>query len=984
MNGPSRVSHHELVGREREAGLLTEAMRAARRRHGALVLVGGEAGIGKTRLVEAVIGRSSTVVLRGATRMAGTPPFGPVVAAVRSHPAWPGIAGQVLDDPGRERLQALLPETSHRGSRRHTASPLEDGIARGVLDAGLLDAAGASDEVEAMGRLVVGLARVSPLMMILDDLQWVDHATVELLQWLAARAERERLLVLGVFRTDELARTSPMRRLRAELRRGGRLAELVVEPLDAAGILELATQVLGARPGGSLADRLVERSQGVPLYVEALAAALDAEGATQIDDGVATLARDDLPIPDTLRDSVLIRADGLPPRSREALAVAALIGDRVATSLVDELVPGAGDWARAGSDAGILADSPGSFVTFRHALVRDVLAGELPSPERRAHHRRIAALLVAHRSDALEVAEHWLSADDSDEGMRWLILAGEASCRVHAFRDAAAAFRRALDEDRGSLVDRVGVLERYAECSELSGAIGEAARTWETAAALRSAGRDEPAAAQDQRRRARSLEMQGRWRRAIEARLAAARGFSASGMTGDAAVERLAAAAHLRSAASFTAALDVLAEATRDATAAGRPDLEARAMGLEGNVLARMGESDRGLDLVRRGLARSLDHGAAGAAAELYQRLADSLEHSGRYESARGAYLEGAAYCRAQALEPTAQLCLACMAVVLWQTGDWTGAERVCRDVIASSEATTHARAVADGILGLLWATRGRPGSARPHLEASLALARRIELVAMELFATWGLAIVDRQEGDEEAAAERCRELLARWDRTEERHYVVPMLRWVASFYADRHDAGAVRACAEALARIAAQTGQPEAVAALGLALGEAARLDEDPPSAADHLERAMEVLSERDLPLERAEIGRRLGLALVEAGRRSDGMRVLVGAARAARRLGAAPLAAMIADDVRGLGESVERRLGRREAARLADGGLTRRELEILRLVARGMTSREIGEGLFISTRTVEMHVGSALTKLDCRTRAEAAQRVVSLGLLA
>jgi DNA-binding CsgD family transcriptional regulator len=108
-----------------------------------------------------------------------------------------------------------------------------------------------------------------------------------------------------------------------------------------------------------------------------------------------------------------------------------------------------------------------------------------------------------------------------------------------------------------------------------------------------------------------------------------------------------------------------------------------------------------------------------------------------------------------------------------------------------------------------------------------------------------------------------------------------------------------------------------------------------------------------------------------------------LVTAARAARRLGAIPLATAIAADLAAMGESVDRRLGRREALRLAHRGLTRRELDVLRLVAGGLTSREIGEALFISPRTVEMHVGSALSKLDCRTRAEATQRVASLGLL-
>jgi predicted ATPase/DNA-binding CsgD family transcriptional regulator len=939
-----------------------------------VVLVAGEAGVGKTDLVETVVGRRSHTVLRGSARPGATPPFGPVVAAVRSHPAWPTVASQVLDSGGRQQIRSLVPEA---------ASDLADGILDRIGSANADTSEDVSAEVTAMGRLVIALARVAPLTIILDDLQWVDHATVELLLLLAGLLEHESVLVVGVYRTEESSRSSPLHRLRIESRRLTSVTEIVVEPLDPAGIIELATRLLGAAPSGMLATRLVERSQGVPLYVVALTGALLTDGALTIEDGVATLARDDLPIPDTLRDSVLMRADTVEPRTWEALSVAALVGETVGISLVDELVAGAGDWPRAGVDTGILASVDGK-VVFRHALVREILAFDLPAPRRRTYHGRLAAMLVDRGGDPLEIAMHWLEADEAAQAVAWLVRAGDASRRVHAFPDAAAAFRRALDEDRGTLSDRVGVLERLAECSELSGAISEAARTWEAAAAIRSSSDDDVAAAQDQRRRAQALEIQGRWTRAIEARLDAAEAFVRSGLVSDAVVERLAAAAHLRSAASFRAALEVLAVARTEAASVDRPDLEARVMGLEGNVLARLGQSETGLELVRLGLSRALDHGAAGAAAELYQRLADSLEHSGRYESAQSAYLEGALYCRARSNEPTAQLCLACMSVVLWQTGEWSDAERTCRSVIGSKDATPHARAVSEGILGIVSSGRGRPARARPHLEACLALARRIELVAMELIAIWGLALVDRLEGDEDSAVEHCRDLLRRWDRTEECHYVVPALRWAATLHADRGDAAEVRAFAEALARVAAQTGQPEAVAALGLALGEAARIEGDVDAAAGHLDRALEAISDRDLPLERAEIGRRSGLALVSAGRRTEGLDALVVAARTARRLGAAPLAETIGEDIRRLGESVERRLGRREAARLADGGLTRRELEILRLVGQGMTSREIGQTLFISTRTVEMHVGSALAKLDCRTRAQAAQRLASLGLLA
>ena len=616
--------------------------------------------------------------------------------------------------------------------------------------------------------------------------------------------------------------------------------------------------------------------------------------------------------------------------------------------------------------------------------MREVLFDDLPAVERRARHRRIARILAAHGAEPIVVAEHWLRAAETREAVAALVRAGEASYRVHAYRDAASAYRRALEEDRGTLGSPVDVLERLASSLELGGSLGEAARTWDTAAAARATARRPDLAAEDQRRRARVLEVQGRWARAIEARLAAVAEFETADRPAEAATERLAAAAHLRSAADFTAALGLLDLARSEANEAGRVDLEARAIGLKGNVLARIGRADEGLPLVRQGLTLALDGGHTAAAAELFQRLADSLEHAGSYDPARTAYLEGADYCRTRSIESTAQLCLACMSVVLWQTGDWSGAERTSREVIASTDSTQHAHAVAEGILGIVAALRGSARRARPHLEASLQIARRIELAAMELISMWGLAICDRLEADEPGAADRCRRLLARWERTEERHYVVPALRWAATVFAVQNDVVGVHACADALARIAAQTAQPEAIAALATALGEAASLEGDLENAAAHFAGAIEAASRRDLPLERAEIGRRAGVALVLAGRRDDGVAALVAAARTARRLGATPLGVMVAADLAAIGEPVQRRLGSREALRLADHGLTRRELEVIRHVAHGRTSREIGEALFISPRTVEMHVGSALTKLDCRTRAEAVQRVGMLGLLA
>ncbi len=145
----------------------------------------------------------------------------------------------------------------------------------------------------------------------------------------------------------------------------------------------------------------------------------------------------------------------------------------------------------------------------------------------------------------------------------------------------------------------------------------------------------------------------------------------------------------------------------------------------------------------------------------------------------------------------------------------------------------------------------------------------------------------------------------------------------------------------------------------------------------------ALVLLRGLELPFERAQTQARAGVALVAAGRRNDGIQQLSGAYQTARKLGARALAGSIAREVSRLGERVETRLGQRAATDLKNGGLTRREVEVLRLVAVGLTNREIGQELFLSERTVDMHVRHLLATLDCRSRSDATRRAAELGVL-
>jgi DNA-binding NarL/FixJ family response regulator len=941
-----------LVGRQAERERLREAWERAELGKGSLLLLVGEAGVGKTRLAEELAEGSDAFVLWGRASPVAAAPYGPVVASLRAYlrsnpegladcgPLWPHLA-------------LILPE--------------------------LGDPAPASDRAtlfEAVRCAFAHLARQGPVLVVLDDLQWSDEATLELLPALAEPLSQLSLLMVAAYRSDGLPRDHMLRRLRHDLRRGGHLDELTLAPLEPTETAELLAEILEETPAPSLARAIHDRTEGVPFFVEELARALRVTGSVRAGRRGLELAEgDEVPVPDTIRDAVLTSASELSPDARTAAAAAAVAGDVFDLELVADVSSAAGLAELLERD--LVREAGPGLGAFRHALTREALYADAPWLQRRALHRRLAEALEAGGGKSVEVATHWVGAREGSRAREALLRAAEESRAVHAYRDAARAGRQALElwPEGDEPERRIEALQSYANSAELSGELAEAARAWREICAI---GASEQLAGA-QRRLAAVYDLKGERESALAARRAAAEAYAAAGEPAEAAVERLAMANYLRSGANYSAAIELARTAGREAGRAERLDLRARALGLEGVVRAKGGDFEGGLETVRAGLALALEHDMTPVAAELYQRLSLVLYDSADYRRAQETLDTALDLCRAGGERGTEVACVTCMVYVLRERGEWSRALAMGRELIADGTAVW----VAEGLIGAIYGLQGKLSSARRLLSSSFAVSSQLGHYNMSVDGITGLARIAAAEGADDEAADRCRSLLARWEGSEDHHYAIKGLRWGASFFARRGDLAGAHACAEALTRIASGTGHPDALAALAHAIGETALANGDSETAAEQLSRAVELHRSLELPFERAEIELRAGIALAAAGEREPGLERLSDAYRSARKLGARPLAAEAAREVAALGESVVRRLGRRAAADAEGAGLSRRELEVVRLVAVGRTNREIAQELFLSPRTVDMHVRNILRKLDCRSRVEAAHRAGELGLL-
>jgi DNA-binding CsgD family transcriptional regulator/tetratricopeptide (TPR) repeat protein len=971
-----RVASAAFIGRRGELRALRAALSRAADGDPAVVLVGGEAGIGKTRLVSeltAACAADGTRVLTGGCVPVGegSLPYAPVVEVLRA------LVAELGPDTVRELVGPSWPELAR----------LAPGLGRPQADP---DGHGAQSRLfELLLGLLGRLTEQQPILLVVEDLHWADRSTRELLAFLVRNLRRERLVLVATYRDDEPGQQR-LRAYLAELDRGP-VERLELPRLDRAQTTAQLAGILGAAPDTDLADSVFARSQGNPFFTEELLAVVRAGSGE---------------LPATPRDLLRGRVDALAEPARRVLAVVAVAGRQVPHRLL-AAVAGLDDEAlteglRAAVAAQLLVRTAGADgYDVRHALLREVVDADLLPGESARLHARLAQALTDHPGladgspavAAAELAAHWDGAGEPARALPARVQAGLAADRAHAFPEAGRHYERALelweevpDPDRDAGLDRVELLTRAGAAAGATAQVERATvrltmalgQVDPAADPVRSAllhmrlgeqrwhGDDEPgclAALEEAVRllptepsadRARVLTYQAQWL------MMAGRCHEAEGR----AAEGLAIARAVGARAEEGHALDILGSCAFDA---GQLEAACRIAEEVGNA---------------EGIVRG------------YLNLSSTLWAIGRLRDAHGTARRGLAFARELGLESTlGSILTAHVARGLYELGHWEEAGSVLAEALARD---TWAAVPLHGIGGLLELGWGDLAAARRHLD----LAGRPEpsgsagnFVASALVE---LAVQERRYGDARAALDQALKAVERLDPEFSGVYALGLqveagLAEVARAARSAADIEEARRRAKALLEALRAMTRPGAADGIAWVAWDAAqgaaewsRLEgrSDPArwrEAAEQWERL-------ELPYRAAYARFRQAEALLAAGvPRAEVEPVLRAAHRATVALGAGPLRReieLLARRGRLRLEDPAATAAPAPATQLAAFGLTRRETEVLELVAAGHTNRQIGQELFITPKTAGLHVSRILAKLGVAGRGQAAAVAHRLGL--
>ena len=1016
------------VGREAELAALDDALDRAGRPDAAepqSLLLGGEAGVGKTRLLEEFLARArdrGAVTATGGCLELGADglPFAPFATALRGLHRALGDAELAAAAGGREQeLARLLPDLTRPEPAPGT--PWPDGpVPREPAYVS------AHDEQEARARLfeltaqlLERLAGARTVVLAIEDLHWADRSTRELLGYLHRSVRSARLVLLATYRPDDIHRRHPLRPFLAELDRLRTVGRIELARLSRAGVRAQIAGIQGVPdPENALVETVFERSDGNPFFVEELTAHRGAHAQCGISD--------------SLRDLLLVRVEALPDDAQHVLRIAAQGGSRVEHALlaaVCELPEDALLSAlRAAVGANILLpteDDEG--YRFRHALLREAVSDDLLPGEGARLSRRYARALEADPSlvraeeRATRLAHHWYHGRDAARALPAVLAASVAARRRHAFAEQHHMLERAIElwhevpEDVRDGLRPIDAAEVYPACAAEPGAESLVFTDLlaEAVVAARAGGELERALALTRRaldgidgiggqgvdgdrdplraawfwmQRSRLTEDLGRgdgWDEIGRAQ-ELVRGLPPSAVH----AEVLAGAAgwgmmHHPGVDAMTTAV----RAVELARTVGATTTRLQARITLGTLMADAGNLREGLAEMAAAREEALAAREFGIVARAGVNISAELENSGRSSEAAAAAALAARVALEHGQPNHASLALANQADSLLEMGEWQEAERL------TGQATVEARSSLTRTWAALMTARLARLRGQSELAAAAAVTVReaagmrmppqsaIPLRHIELELAYG-------RGDFAAARVLLEEQLELGFPPGTHRHGWPLLHSAAVGEAELRGLPAAKAGRdELLGRLrqsARRLAHPSPVWAAYALLVRAELGRAEGRSAVDDWSEAATAMAGVERPYLLALVRHRWAEALVE----SDGDRArageLLGQGReTAERLGAAPLV----EEIAGLAERA--RLSLRDDCPAPEQtpdpepfGLTRRERSVLRLVAAGRSNRQIAEELFISPKTASVHVSNILAKLEVSGRGEAAALAHRLGL--
>ncbi len=961
-----------LVGREAEVAALASAWGEAESGVPVVVLVGGEAGIGKTALLNRFTAGlpDGVLVLRGQCVDLGGQglAYAPLV----------GVLSDLVRQAGRESVIRLA------GAWRADVARLVPDLGPAATDA----EAGRSRLFQGVVSLLEQAASRQPVVLVVEDLHWADESTLELLRFAVRTLRDGRLMLAGSYRSDELTRRHPLTPVLADLVTAERVTQLVVPRLGADETAGLVRRRLDGPVDTALVGSLVARSEGVPFYAEELArTAVQGAGG----------------LPSTLAEVLSARLGELTAVARQVMEAAAVGGAEVSEADVGTVLDLPGDRVdaalREGIDRQILTMAPGSAgFGFRHALLREAVLDSLLPGRQATLHRRWAQHLAAtpaaqtDAGRAVRIAQHWHAAHDTNHAFtaslaaaRLLRSAAAPGEELRMLEQALSVWNAVADAEAMACCDQASLQEAAARAASQAGD-WERAMQFQTAALsgvdpdtdpLRYASMrlertrlTEPLGQEVTDETERVLAMlptappdteAGRIRARALAMLARGRILQGNYIEG----ERLA-----RTAAEY-------------ARRAGEPRAEAHALSLLGNALDGLGRSEEALVVryERRPLVERIDDPFA-KAGDLHN-VVITLGMLGRVRDAAAAAHEGRLIATDMGLARSEGASYASLeAESLLELGEWDAAMASVKDALALDPGALDV--VELSILAATIAVwRGDRDAADLVERARLWFSRvddawfRLPFATLEARAaleaddaSTALAVVAAAMHDPDAV----------FHPYSAGRFLHAAARTLASSSADADIAAPTLTTADLASKLDELPTGVETPVWHALCAAELA----GPDQARERWSTCCGLLADVEgFAYERARALYRLGVEQHKAGL-DEAPATLRTAQDHAERLRVLPLLWRILEVTRaGQQHSAVGAVSRRPAFG-NPFGLTGREQEVLNLVGDGLSNSDIARRLFISPKTASVHISNILSKLGVSSRSQAADKARGLGLLA